>query len=289
MLIALASTGFPQQILDAATKVTSQWGLGGFALAAVVAILLGAKQKRSSGASRFPIVARIVLVIAIVVPITAWAVLVLNPYRVSVVVLDANTGVVSDARVISSVGGQGNHTQGEVQFEIPMTFLPDNRTATFFADKGNLRGEKSVQFRKARSISVRIDLAAATLTQVTTPETRWCAQSPYGAPYQTVIPFYPHHHFNGKTEGGDALNPGRGWHIEWEAPGNVYDVSFRHDGSHMERLDCGRLPDRPGFAYCHGWKNGGDFQAYMDVKWKQPCETGKTSEFTDGAARPPAS
>jgi hypothetical protein len=39
-MINLVALAFPQGLLDAATKVTSWWALGAFAIAGVVAILL---------------------------------------------------------------------------------------------------------------------------------------------------------------------------------------------------------------------------------------------------------
>jgi len=100
----------------------------------------------------------------------------------------------------------------------------------------------------------------------------WCDHSPAGAPYQYTLDFWPHEHLNGKTEGGDLVNPGAGWYIEWQAPGPVYNVSFRHDGTHMDPLECGAVLGRETVAFCHGWKNGGNFMGHMFVQWKQPCQ-----------------
>jgi hypothetical protein len=99
----------------------------------------------------------------------------------------------------------------------------------------------------------------------------WCDHSPAGAAYQTTFDFWPHEHLNGKTEGGDPVNPGAGWYIEWQAPGPVYNATFRHDGSHMEAFECGQVLGRETVAFCHGWKNGGNFMGHMFVQWKQPC------------------
>ena len=95
-----------------------------------------------------------------------------------------------------------------------------------------------------------------------------------GRRYLQVLPFYPHEHLNGKTEGGDLVNPGAGWYYEWEAPGPVYDVTWRHDGSHMEIFECNSDVQHEKVAHCHGWKNGVNFVAYMTVQWKMPCEPG---------------
>jgi hypothetical protein len=48
---------------------------------------------------------------------------------------------------------------------------------------------------------------------------------------------------------------------------DLYSVTFRHDGSHMEASACGPVLNRETVAFCHGWKNGGNFMGHM---WEKP-------------------
>jgi hypothetical protein len=285
-MINLVALAFPQGLFDAATKVTSWWALGAFAIAAVVAILLGTSRKVKSAESRFPVAAVIVIIVAITVPV-AGAVIVASfpdpPIRVTVTVEDATGAVVSDPHVTSSVGGQQSKTEGGVLIEIPPSNVPADGQITFWADKGNSRGKATKKFERARSIAVTVPLMET--VQPKPPETAkasnvpdppkpltWCDQSPAGAPYQYTLDFYPHEHLNGKREGGDPVNVGAGWYVEWQAPGPVMvPVTFTHDGTHMEAFECGPVLGRETVAFCHGWKNGGNFMGHMSVRWKQPC------------------
>lgn len=270
----------PPGIFDAAAKVTSSWALGAFGIAAAVAILLGNSKKKKSAGSQFPIAAVVVIVTAIIVPV-AGAVIVASfpdtPFRVTVTVEDKAGSVVSDPHVTSSVGGQQSRTEGGVLVEIPPTNIPADHQVIFWADKGNSRGKTTAKFERGRSVAVTVTLAETVTNsdqqaKADPPKPTWCDQSPAGAPYQHTEDFWPHEHLNGKVEGGDPVNPGRGWYIEWQAPGPVYDVAFTHDGSHMEKFECAPVLGRETVAFCHGWKNGGNFMGHMVVRWKQQCQ-----------------
>jgi hypothetical protein len=154
-------TETPLQLFDLATKVTSQWALGAFAIAAVVAIVLGTKSRASSKSAPFPVFAWIVLLGAVVVPVTAEVILGLNPdvpYQVAVVVVDSEGGLVSNVHVVSSLGIPPSWIDGVAQFEIPPNKLPPDRSVTFFADKGTRKGEQTLNFPRARSLSTRVIL-----------------------------------------------------------------------------------------------------------------------------------
>lgn len=266
----------PSGVFDAAAKVTSSWALGAFGIAATVSILLGTSKKKKSAGSQFPIAAVVVIITAIIVPV-AGAVIMASfpdtPYRVTVTVEDKAGSVVSDPHVTSSIGGQQSRTEGGVLVEIPPTNIPADGEVTFWAEKGDGRGKTQAKFGRGRSIAVTVTLDQQTKAAIPDPpKPTWCDQSPAGAPYQHTEDFWPHEHLNGKVEGGDPVNPGRGWYIEWQAPGPVYNATFTHDGSHMEAFECGPVLERETVAFCHGWKNGGNFMGHMTVRWKQQCQ-----------------
>jgi hypothetical protein len=160
-MIDLVALAFPQGVFDAATKVTSWWALGAFAIAAVVAILLGTSNKGKSATSQFPVPAVIVIVAAVIIPV-AGAVIVASfpgmPYRVTIIVEDATGAVVSDPHITSSVGGQESKTDGGALIEIPATSIPSDGQVTFWADKGTGRGKVTEKFDRTRSVSVTIPL-----------------------------------------------------------------------------------------------------------------------------------
>jgi hypothetical protein len=279
-MLNLMAVALPSGIFDAATKVTSSWALGAFGIAAAVAILLGNSKKKRFAGSQFPIAAVVVIITAIIVPV-AGAVIMASfpdtPYRVTVTVEDKAGSVVSDPHVTSSVGGQESKTEGGVLVEIPPSYVPADRQVTFWADKGNGRGKASITLERGRSVAVTVTLAEGLSipdqqSKADPAKATWCDQSPAGASYQHTEDFWPHEHLNGKVEGGDPVNPGRGWYYEWQAPGPVYDVQFTHDGSHMEKFECGPVLGHDTAAFCHGWKNGGNFMGHMVVRWKQQCQ-----------------
>lgn len=274
------AVALPSGIFDAATKVTSSWALGAFGIAAAVAILLGNSKKKRFAGSQFPVAAVVVIITAIIVPM-AGAVIMASfpdtPYRVTVTVEDKAGSVVSDPHVTSSVGGQESKTEGGVLVEIPPSYVPADRQVTFWADKGNGRGKASITLERGRSVAVTVTLAETVAnpdqqSRVDPPKATWCDQSPAGAPYQYTLDFYPQQHLTGERGGGDPVNVGAIWYIEWQALGPVYKATFTHAGSHMEALECGPVLGKDTVAFCKGWKNGGDFMGHMFVQWKQQCQ-----------------
>lgn len=185
------------KIFDAATKVTSPFALGAFGIAAVVAIVwfwfsFRAKQSESdryevplpAGAghgtgtyyqytppsppppsppprSSLPKLALIVLAFVVLVPVAAWAFVATHadlPYLARVLAVDKNLGLVSDPHVVCSVGGGESRFDGGVQFEIPPSSLPVDKSVTFYATTKTSHGDKTTIFGKTRSVSVTIDL-----------------------------------------------------------------------------------------------------------------------------------
>lgn len=160
LLLAASSGNFPETLFDAATKVTSHFALGAFSIAAVVAIIWMIA-KKTGRANRVPAMAWVVLLAAILIPTAAGVIIALVPtgtYRVTVVVEDPGGGVVPDARVTSSVGGQEKSTNNAVEYEIPATSLPSGHKVTFFADKDGAVGQQSVKLSSNRSASVTVRL-----------------------------------------------------------------------------------------------------------------------------------
>lgn len=172
------------KLFDAATKVTSAYGLGAFAIAAAVAILYlnyrlagpvkpegkhdydrGTQTKRKySGGLPIPLTPIwLILFFAIAIPVTAEVIIKLNPdlpFVVRVFAVDKDKGLVNDAHVISTAGGEPSKIDGGSEFQIPPSSLPSDRSVTFFVS-GAYHGQKNVKFEKARSLSVEIDVTAS--------------------------------------------------------------------------------------------------------------------------------
>jgi hypothetical protein len=152
---------FPDSLFDAAAKVTTHFALGAFGIAAVVALLWMFSGAKSSP-RRIPLIAWIVLILAIAIPTAAGAFIALSipsgPYRVTAVVLDPDGIVVPDAHVTNNASGQKKQTNDIFEFEIPVTAIHPGETVTFYADRNGLAGQETIPIVPGRSNTVTIQL-----------------------------------------------------------------------------------------------------------------------------------
>ena len=109
-------------LFDGATKVTSAYGLGAFAIVGVLAIvylLLTKRVRALSGAlSLTPM--WVVLFFSIAIPVAGEVIIKLNPdlpYVVRVFAVDKDKGLVNDVHVVSTAGGEPSKIDGGTQFK----------------------------------------------------------------------------------------------------------------------------------------------------------------------------
>jgi hypothetical protein len=165
------------KLFDAATKVTSGYGLGAFAIVAVLAIVYLTVTRRVLKSS-VPLANLsltpmwFILFFAIAIPVAGEVIIKLNPdlpYAVRVFAVDIEKGLVPDVHVVSTAGGEPSKIDGGSEFQIPPSSLPGDHMVTFFVS-GAFHGQKDVRLEKARSVSIEIDVTASPSPQpVETP------------------------------------------------------------------------------------------------------------------------
>jgi hypothetical protein len=200
-------------LFDTAVKVNSPWALGAFGIAAVVAIVFVLLSRSDSGVpvkqpalrrtvgddalesdkeagpppallmaaasaqrSLVPWLAWIVLIVAIVVPVAAYAFVETHsdlPYKFRVLVVDGDGRLIPSPHVVCSAPGctEEGLIDSAVQFDLPPQYVPADKSVTFFADSNNSHGKKTVTLDKTRSVPVQVDIVPTPTAMVSNPVT----------------------------------------------------------------------------------------------------------------------
>ncbi len=154
------------KIFEAAAKVSNEWSLGAFAIAALVVMLwLSPKQKR-----KYAVLAGIAFVGVVILgalPMVAGAYYASRGvYRVRVTVLDDQNTPTEEAKVWSTAGGEPKKIQGGWEFDIPAATKPLDGKFTVYAalQTAFLRGHAEYtlarDFSPALTVSLSHDTSA---------------------------------------------------------------------------------------------------------------------------------
>jgi hypothetical protein len=154
------------KIFEAAAKVSNEWSLGAFAMAALVAMLwLSSKQRR-----KYAMLAGIAFVGVVILgalPMVAGAYYASRGvYRVRITVLDDRNTPTEEAKVWSTTGGEPKKIQGVWEFDIPAAAKPLNGKFTVYAalEASFLRGHAEYtlarDFSPALTVSLSHDTSA---------------------------------------------------------------------------------------------------------------------------------
>jgi hypothetical protein len=119
----------------------------------------------ASRASRpvIPWLAWVVLIVAIAVPVVAYAFVAVHsdlPYKFKVVAVDRDRGLIASPHVVCAAPGCAEEglVDSAMQFALAPEYVPADKSVTFFADSNNSHGEKTVTLDKTRSVPVRVDI-----------------------------------------------------------------------------------------------------------------------------------
>ena len=146
------------KIFETSASISDQWSLAAFAIAAILYLVL--KRRGTVGPIAWASILAIVLLG--LVPILASVYVDRTAiYRVRVTVLDPQQSPVDDAKVWSSVGGEGKRVAGGWQFDIPAAAKPVDGKLTVYAavPSAFLTGRCELQLTHDRNPSLVVRLA----------------------------------------------------------------------------------------------------------------------------------
>jgi len=149
------------KILDAASRVSNEWTLIGFALAILLFGFYLVLRKRQSKRATLLLIFTLAICLLSFAPIALQYVKHLGVYRLRIVVIDPQLHPTDDADLTSSIGGEIKKSHGASELEIPAALRPADHKLTLIArvPSAFLTGRTIVYLENDYNPTVTIQLA----------------------------------------------------------------------------------------------------------------------------------